>query len=217
MSAIWSPSPERIEQANLTRFMRFVRQRHQAPVVDYKTLHAWSVEYPENFWSAVWDFFEVRAQVKGSTILEDGNKMPGAKWFTEARFNYAENLLKRDDDSPAIVFRNERGVRRELTHRELRAEVARVADGLRKLGVGPADRVAAFVPNIPEAAIAMLATTSLGAIWSSCSPDFGASGVLDRFGQITPKVLFTADGYTYAGKVIDCIGTVRSVALFGSI
>jgi acetoacetyl-CoA synthetase len=209
---IWSPSSDRIERAHLTRFMRFLRERYQAPVIDYKTLHAWSVEYPENFWSALWDFFEIRAQKKGSRILEDGNKLPGAKWFPEARFNYAENLLRRDDDAAAIVFRNESGVRRELTFRGLRAEVARVAAGLRELGVGPGDRVAAFVPNIPEAAIAMLATTSIGAIWSSCSPDFGASGVLDRFSQIAPKVLFTASGYTYAGKSIDCIATVRAVA-----
>ena len=212
MSPLWSPSPERIERARLTRFLQFVKGRHQAPILDYKTLHAWSVEFPENFWSAVWDFFEVRSTTKGASILEDGNKLPGAKWFSEARFNYAENLLRRDDDAAAIVLRNERGVRRELSHRQLRAEVARVAAGLKRLGVVPGDRVAGFVPNIPEAAIAMLATTSLGAIWSSCSPDFGVSGVVDRFGQIAPKVLFTADGYSYAGKAIDCIATVRSVA-----
>ncbi len=209
---LWSPSSERIEHARLTRFMQFVKQRHQAPVLDYKTLHAWSVEYPELFWSALWDFFEPRATTKGSAILEDGNKLPGARWFPQARFNYAENLLRRDDDSPAIVFRNERGVRRVLTHRELRAEVARVASGLRQLGVVAGDRVAAFVPNIPEAAIAMLATASIGAIWSSCSPDFGVAGVIDRFGQITPKVLLAADGYSYGGKAIDCISTIRTVA-----
>jgi acetoacetyl-CoA synthetase len=212
MPHIWSPSPDRIERAHLTRFMRLVRERYQAPVIDYTTLHAWSVEYPENFWSALWDFFEIRAAAKGSRILEDGNKLPGAKWFPEARFNYAENLLRRDDDTAALVFRNERGIRREFSFRQLRAEVARVAAGLRDLGVGPGDRVAAFVPNIPEAAIAMLATTSIGAIWSSCSPDFGVSGVVDRFDQIAPKVLFTADGYSYAGKNIDCIATVRAVA-----
>jgi len=212
MPPIWSPSPERIRDARLTRFMQFVKERHQAPVLDYKTLHAWSVEFPENFWSALWDFFEVRGAAKGTTIIEDGNKLPGARWFPEARLNYAENLLRRDDDAVAIVFRNERGVRRELSFRQLRAEVARVASGLKELGVVAGDRVVGFVPNVPEATIAMLATASLGAIWSSCSPDFGVSGIVDRFGQITPKVLFTADGYTYAGKVIDCIATVRTVA-----
>jgi acetoacetyl-CoA synthetase len=210
MTPIWSPSPERIERARLTRFMQFVRERHQLPLHDYKSLHAWSVEYPENFWSALWDFFEIRAATKGATILTDGNKMPGAHWFPEARFNYAENLLTRNDDVPAIILRNERGERRELTHRELRTEVARVAAGLKKLGVVAGDRVAAFMPNIPEAVIGMLATTSIGAIWSSCSPDFGMSGVVDRFGQITPKVLFAADGYSYAGKTVDCLPTIRA-------
>jgi acetoacetyl-CoA synthetase len=209
---LWSPPPERVRDARLTRFTQFVKERYQAPVLDYKTLHKWSVEFPENFWSALWDFFEVRASAKGTRILEDGNKLPGARWFPEARLNYAENLLRRDDEAPAIIFRNERGVRRELSFRQVRAEVARVADGLKQLGVVPGDRVAGFVPNIPEATIAMLATTSLGAIWSSCSPDFGVSGIVDRFGQITPKVLFAADGYSYAGKVIDCVATVRTVA-----
>ena len=192
--------------------MQFVRERHQAPAVDYKTLHSWSVEYPEKFWGSIWDFFAVVARTEGNSTLEDGNKLPGARWFPEARFNYAENLLRRDDAAPAIIFRNERGVRRELSHRELRGEVARVAAGLRTLGVVAGDRVAAYLPNIPEATIAMLATASIGAIWSSCSTDFGASAVLDRFGQITPKVLFAADGYSYAGKPIECIANVRAVA-----
>lgn len=208
---IWSPSPERIERANLTRFMRFVRERHHAPVPDYPALHRWSVEYPENFWSAVWDFCDVRAERRATQILADGNLMPGAQWFIDARFNYAENLLRRDDASIAIIFRNERGERRTLTWGELRAEAARIADGLKAAGVVEGDRVAGFLPNLPETVIAMLATASLGALWSSCSPDFAASGVLDRFGQIAPKVLFAADGYQYAGKVLDCLPTVRAV------
>ncbi len=211
MEPIWSPSPERIAGAKLTRFMRFVRERHQAPVPDYASLHRWSIEFPEHFWSALWDFCEVRAQTRATQILEDGNRMPGARWFIDARFNYAENLLRRDDDTPAIIFRNERGQRRELSWRELQRETARIADGLRSAGVQPGDRIAGYLPNIPETVIAMLAATSLGAVWSSCSPDFGASGVLDRFGQITPKVLFAADGYRYAGKTLDCMATVRAV------
>ncbi len=137
--------------------------------------------------------------------------MPGARFFPNARLNFAENLLKFDDEQPALVFRNERGTRRVLSYRELRAEVARIADGLRAAGVGPGDRVAGFMPNLPEATIAMLASASLGAIWTSCSPDFGVHGVLDRFGQIEPKVLFTADGYFYAGKKLDSLEPVAAV------
>src|SRR5687767_435388 len=211
MEPIWSPSPERIARAKLTHFLRFVRERHHAPVPDYAALHRWSIEFPESFWRALWDFCEIRAQTRATQILEDGNRMPGARWFVDARLNYAENLLRQDDDEPAILFRNERGQRREISWRELRREAARVADGLRAAGVQPGDRVAGYLPNIPETVIAMLATTSLGAIWSSCSPDFGLSGVLDRFGQITPKVLFAADGYRYAGKTLDCMPTVRAV------
>jgi acetoacetyl-CoA synthetase len=211
MQPIWSPSPERIQRASLTRFMHFVQERYKAPVHDYASLHRWSVEYPENFWSGVWDFCEVRAERRATQILEDGNRLPGARWFVDARCNYAENLLRLDDDTAAIIFRNERGQRRELSWRQLRTEVARIADGLRQAGVKEGDRVAGYLPNIPETVIAMLAATSIGAIWSSCSQDFGVSAVLDRFGQITPKVLFTADGYQYAGKPVDRIATISAI------
>jgi acetoacetyl-CoA synthetase len=211
MEPIWSPSPERIARTQLTRFMRFVRERHRAPVPDYAALHRWSIEFPENFWSALWDFCEIRAQTRATQILEQGNRMPGARWFIDARFNYAENLLRRDGDTAAIILRDERGQRRELSWAQLRRATARIADGLRAAGVRPGDRVAGYLPNIPETVIAMLAATSLGAVWSSCSPDFGLSGVLDRFGQITPKVLFAADGYRYAGKPLDCMATIRAV------
>jgi len=211
MEPIWSPSPERIARTQLTRFMRFVRERHRAPVPDYAALHRWSIEFPENFWSALWDFCEIRAQTRATQILADGNRMPGARWFIDARLNYAENLLRRDGNTAAIIFRNERGQRRELSWAQLRRETARIADGLRAAGVQPGDRVAAYLPNIPETVIAMLAATSIGAVFSSCSPDFGLSGVLDRFGQITPKILFAADGYRYAGKTLDCMETIRAV------
>ena len=137
--------------------------------------------------------------------------MPGARWFPGMRLNFAENLLRRAGDEPAIVFANERGERRELSWDRLTAEVARVRAGLHDAGVGPGDRVAGFMPNLPETVIAMLATASVGATWSSCSPDFGAQGVLDRFGQIAPKVLFAADGYFYAGKTLDSLGRVREL------
>jgi acetoacetyl-CoA synthetase len=211
MQPIWSPSPERVQRASLTRFMHWVQERYKAPVHDYASLHRWSVEYPENFWSGVWDFCEVRAERRATVILEDGNRLPGAKWFTDASLNYAENLLRLDDDTPAIIFRNERNQRRELSFRQLRAEVARIADGLRQAGVKQDDRVAGYLPNIPEAVIAMLATTSIGAIWSSCSQDFGVSGLVDRFGQIAPKVLFTADGYQYAGKPVERIASIATI------
>src|SRR5687767_7060637 len=211
MQPIWSPSAQRSQRAHLTRFVHFVQERHKAPVHDYASLHRWSVEFPENFWSALWDFCEVRAQRRATQILEDGNRMPGAQWFIGARFNYAENLLRLDDDSPAIISRNEGGRRRELSWRQLRSEVARIADGLRGAGVKEGDRVAGYLPNIPEAVIAMLATTSVGAIWSLCSPDFGASAVADRFGQIKPRLLIAADGYQYAGKTIDCLPVIAAV------
>jgi acetoacetyl-CoA synthetase len=211
MEPIWSPSAARIGRAQLTRFMHFVQERHKAPVHDYASLHRWSVEYPENFWGSLWDFVEVRAEQRATQIVEDGNRMPGARWFVDARLNYAENLLRLDDDSAAIIACDESGRRRELSWRELRREVARIADGLRRAGVRAGDRVAGYLPNVPETVVAMLATTSIGAIWSSCSPDFGLSGVIDRFGQIRPKVLFAADGYRYAGKTIDCLATVSAV------
>jgi acetoacetyl-CoA synthetase len=211
MQPIWSPSAERSRRAQLARYMQFVQERHKAPVHDYASLHRWSVEFPENFWSALWDFCEVRAEQRATQILADGHRMPDAQWFVDARLNYAENLLRLDDDSPAVIFRNERGERRELSWRQLRGEVARIADGLRNAGVKEGDRVAGSLPNIPEAVIAMLATTSIGAIWSSSSPDVAAEGLLDRFGQIRPKVLFAVDGYTYAGSSADCIPAVRAI------
>lgn len=208
---IWTPSPERVGKSALTRFSHYVQERYKAPVHDYASLHKWSVEFPENFWSAVWDFCEIRCSRRPQQVLEDGLRLPGAQWFVGAQLNYAENLLYVDDDTVAIIFRNERGERRELTRQQLRCEVARVAEGLKQAGVKAGDRVAGFLPNIPETVVAMLATASLGAIWSSCSPDFGASAVVDRFGQIKPRVLFAADGYQYAGKAIDCLPIIAAV------
>ncbi|HEY5806427.1 MAG TPA: acetoacetate--CoA ligase [Povalibacter sp.] len=208
---IWTPSPERVRKAALTRFSHYVQERYKAPIHDYASLHRWSVEFPENFWSAVWDFCEIRCSRNAQQTIEDGTRMPGAQWFVGALLNYAENLIPVGDDSIALIFRNEAGERRELTRHQLRSEVARVADGLKQSGVKVGDRVAGYLPNTPETVIAMLATTSLGAIWSSCSPDFGASAVIDRFGQISPRLLFATDGYQYAGKRIDCLPTVAIV------
>ena len=165
----------------------------------------------EQFWTALLEFAGVLHTPGTAPVLQHRDRMPGAVWFEDTRLNFAENLLARDDDHVALVFGNERGARRELTYRELRAEVGRVAAGLRELGIGPGDRVAGFLPNLPETVIAMLATTSLGAAWTSCSPDFGINGVLDRFGQVAPRVLFTADGYFYNGKTLDSLAPVRGV------
>ncbi|HNR23250.1 MAG TPA: acetoacetate--CoA ligase [Steroidobacteraceae bacterium] len=209
---IWTPSADRIEGAVVTRFRSCVNARLQLALTDYKALEAWSLENPAAFWRELARFSGTIADWGDGPVLEHGGIMPGARWFPTARLNFAENLLRHRDDHAALIFVNERGTRRELSRRALHAEVARVADGLRALGVGVGDRVAGYMPNLPETIVAMLATTSLGAVWSSCSPDFGVNGVLDRFGQITPKVLFTADGYFYAGKQLDSLAQIAQIA-----
>jgi len=207
---LWSPSPERFEQANLARFARQVERDHGVKAADYDTLYAWSVREPEKFWSALWDFCEVIGY-KGSRTLIDADRMPGAQWFPDARINFAENQLRRRDDAPAMIFRGENKVRRTLSFREVHEAVSRLAQALRAQGVGPGDRVAAIVANMPEAIIALLATSSIGAIWSSCSPDFGVQGVLDRFGQIEPKVLLSVEGYFYGGKTHDNLAKLAEI------
>ena len=211
MSELWRPPAERIADANLTGFMRGVNARHGTQLSAYEELYAWSLDAPEDFWRELARFADIRAAWGEGPVLENPRLMPGARFFPAARLNFAANLLRYDDDRPALVFRNERGARRSLSYRELRAEVARIAAGLAAAGVVAGDRVAGFMPNLPEAAVAMLATASLGAVWSSCSPDFGVHGVLDRFGQIAPKVLFTADGYFYAGKKPDSLEPMAAV------
>jgi len=196
MKPLWTPSPERAAQTGMGRFMALAGKR------SYEALHAWSVAESQAFWNLLWDFAEVRGE-KGARTLVDGNRMPGAKWFPDGKLNFAENLLRRRDDADAIVFWGEDRIKRKLSFDQLYKLVSRMAQALADAGVGPGDRVAGYLPNLPEAAAAMLATTSLGAIWSSCSPDFGVQGVLDRFGQIEPKVLFCADGYLYGGKEFD--------------
>ena len=186
--------------------MRCVSARRGLPLRDYDELYAWSLSSPEAFWTELARFADVRATWGAGPVIENPAALPGARFFADTQLNFADNLLRYQDEQPALVFRNERGLRRSLSYRELRAEVVRIAAGLRAAGVAAGDRVAGYLPNIPEAAIAMLAAASVGAIWSSCSPDFGVHGVLDRFGQIAPKVLFTADGYYYAGKRLDSLG-----------
>ncbi len=200
---LWSPSRERLEGSQLREFWRHAETETGRRFASYEALQRWSVESPDVFWRLAWDFCGVIGETGTGPALVDGDRMPGARFFPEASLNFAENLLRRDDDAEALVFRSEPGERRSIAFRELRASVASLAAALRDMGVGPGDRIAAYMPNIPETVIAMLAATSIGATWSSCSPDFGARGVLDRFGQIEPKILFAVDGYFYNGRTHD--------------
>jgi acetoacetyl-CoA synthetase len=204
---LWQPGSERIAAANLTRFMAEAKARWNVGAETYSDLYAWSVSKPEQFWQLLWDFAGVIGE-SGGTVLAEGNKMPGARYFPEAKLNYAENLLRRRDDHDAMVFHGEDKVRRRMSWRELFDEVSRLAQALKAAGIRPGDRIAGFVPNMPETVVATLATAAIGATWSSCSPDFGARGVIDRFGQIEPRILFTADGYYYNGKAHESLARV---------
>ena len=201
---LWTPDPESAARTGMARFMRLAGKR------DFAELHRWSVEQAEDFWELVWKFGEVRG-APGLRRLINADRMPGATWFPEGRLNFAENLLRTRDATLAISFWGEDRVKRRLSRRQLYDLVSRLAQALAALGVKKGDRVAGYLPNLPESVAAMLATASLGAIWSSCSPDFGVQGVLDRFGQIEPKVLFCADGYLYAGKEYDSQEKVREI------
>ncbi|MCU0897147.1 MAG: acetoacetate--CoA ligase [Burkholderiales bacterium] len=198
---LWTPSQGRIEHANITSFARMAITDWELPINDYPAFYRWSIDKPQQFWQSVWKFARVKGE-RGQPVLVHADRMPGAKWFPEARLNFAENLLRRRDRSDALVFWGEDKVRRRMSHAELHALVSRLAQALRAAGVTAGDRVGGYLPNLPESIAAMLASASIGAIWSSCSPDFGVQGVLDRFGQIEPKVLFTADGYWYNGKQV---------------
>jgi acetoacetyl-CoA synthetase len=199
---LWTPSPERVTDSNLTAFAKVFGHRIGAELVDYRAVHRASVENREAFWSTVWDEFGVIGHKGDGRVLVD-DAMPGAQFFPDARLNFAENLLRRSDLAEAIVFRGEDKLEQRLSFVDLHALVSRLQQWLQAQGVGPGDRVAAMMPNMPTTVAAMLATASLGATWSSCSPDFGPRGVLDRFGQIEPKVLVVCDGYWYAGKRIE--------------
>ena len=208
---LWTPSPERRDAAAITAFAREAGAAAGRDLGDYDALWRWSIEDREGFWRAVWRFGGVIGHGPGARGIADDDRMPGARFFPDARLNFARNLLRRCDDTPALIFRGEDKVRRETSWRELTAAVARMRHALAAAGVGKGDRVAAQLPNMPEAVIAMLAAASLGAVWSSCSPDFGVQGVIDRFGQIEPKVLIGVDGYHYAGKTHDCLGKLREL------
>ncbi len=210
----WQPSPERIESSRMTAFMKEASRRWDrtfASHTDYAGLHRWSIDHPEEFWSLLWDFGNVRGD-KGNTVVTDREKMLGATWFPQARLNFAENLLRNRDESDALVFWGEDKVKQRLTHAELYSQVAQLAAALREMGVVAGDRIAAYLPNLPQTIVVMLAASSIGAIFTSASPDFGVQGVLDRFGQAEPKVLFACDGYYYNGKIIDSMEKVAEIA-----
>ena len=208
---LWSPAAP--EATNLRAFCAALAEAGRGTFGDYTELHAFSVAEPAAFWSAAWDFCEVIAEVRGERVVEPGAEIFETRFFPDARLNFAENLLRRADDSPALIFRGESAERRQLSAAQLRAEVARVSGALQRgVGIRPGDRVAAWLPNIPETCELMLATAARGGVVSSCSPDFGADGVLDRFGQIRPRVLVAADGYRYGGKEFDCLGRLREIA-----
>jgi len=205
---LWRPSRERVAAANLTRFMAAVGERWGVAAGSYRDLYGWSIAQPEQFWQSVWSFCGVVADTPGDTVLLDRDRMPGAVFFPKARLNYAENLLRRRDETEALVFWGEDKVKRRLTYDQLYDRVSQLVQALLGMGIQPGDRIAGYVPNMPETVIATLAAASIGAIWSSCSPDFGPRGVVDRFGQIGPRVLFTADGYYYNGKAHDSLARV---------
>jgi acetoacetyl-CoA synthetase len=208
---LWQPSAERIESTNLHRFIGEINDKYKTDIGDYPALHRWSVENLPDFWASVWEFCGIKASKPWTEVIDDPKKMPGAKWFSGARMNFAENLLRFRDERCALIFKGEAEKTVRLSYAELFEAVAKLAKSLRDAGVTSGDRVVGFMPNMPESIIAMLAATSIGAVWSSCSPDFGIKGVLDRFGQIRPKVLFTADGYFFKGKKLDCLERVAGI------
>jgi acetoacetyl-CoA synthetase len=208
---LWTPSEERIKQANMTRFMEHINEKYGKELTSYHQLYQWSIDNIPDFWATMWTFGEIRASQHYTDVVDDLNKMPGAQWFMGVKLNFAENLLRYRDDHIALIFKGEVHDSVKITYAELYDRVARLAKSLREMGVTAGDRVAGFMPNMMETVIAMLAATSIGAAWSSCSPDFGIRGVLDRFGQIEPKVLFTANGYSYNGRPFDSLGRIADI------
>jgi len=208
---LWIPSEERIKKANMTRFMEYVNQKWGKQFKGYDELYRWSIDNIPDFWAAMWEFGEIKASRGYDTVIDDLGKMPGARWFVGARLNFAENMLRYRDDQVALIFKGEVQDSVRMTYAELYDTVARLARSLRQMGISAGDRVAGFMPNMMETIIAMLAATSMGAVWSSCSPEFGANAVLERFGQIEPKVLFAANGYSYNGKLFDSLGRIAEV------
>ncbi len=209
---LWKPAKKQIQDSQMTRFVDFVNNHHQLSLQNYNELHNWSVNNIADFWQTFWDFSMIIHTGKIKSVVDNDSKMPGAKWFSGIKFNFAENLLHHRDDKIALIFKGEGRKSQSLTYKQLYERVSLLAGAMRDVGVNPGDRIAGFLPNMPIAVIAMLATASIGAIWSSCSPDFGIKGVLDRFKQIEPKLLFTVDGYNYNGKKFNYLDKVKQIA-----
>lgn len=208
---LWNPSEDRKRRANLTRFTDFVNREHGLRLGSYFDLHQWSIEKIPDFWATVWQFMPIVASKQYDAVVEGLDKLPGAKWFPGARLNFAENLLRHRDERMAFIFRGETRESARMTYHELYQQVGQLAKSLREVGIAPGDRVVAYMPNLMETAIAMLAATAVGAIWSSCATDLGPQAVLDRFGQVAPKVLFTVDGYHYKGKVFSTLANAAEI------
>ena len=208
---MWQPTEEQINNSQMMDYMQLVNQKFGLSLKKYSQLYDWSIEKAEDFWGSFWEYSQIIHHSPYSQVVDDLGKMPGAKWFDGATLNFTENLLRYRDDKIAIHFYGEDGTQSSLSYRELHDQVSRLARSMREMGIVKNDRVAGFMPNIPETIITMLATASIGAIWSSCSPDFGIKGVLDRFQQIEPKLIFAADGYLYNGKTIDCLSKLKNI------
>ena len=211
---MWKPTEEQINNSQMRDYMQLVNQKFGLSLKKYSQLYDWSIEKAEDFWGSFWEYSQIIHHSPYSQVVDDLGKMPGAKWFDGATLNFAENLLCHRDDKIAILFQGEDGTQSSLTYKELHDQVSRLARSMREMGIVKNDRVVGFMPNIPETIITMLATASIGAIWSSCSPDFGIKGVLDRFQQIEPKLIFAADGYLYNGKTIDCLSKLKNILTY---
>lgn len=208
---LWEPSDERMKQSNMVKFMEFLKREKSLDFNHYEELYQWSINVGPVFWQSIWEFTNIEASHNYEQIVVNYPDMLETKWFVGAEMNFAENLLRYKDERPALIFKGESSPPVSLTYAELNDQVARLAKSLRDLGIAKGDRVAGYMPNMIETIVAMLATTSIGAIWSSCSPDFGVKGVVDRFGQFSPKVLFSADGYSYNGKIVDCLDRIAAI------
>jgi acetoacetyl-CoA synthetase len=208
---LWTPSAKRMQDSNLSRFNAALEKKLKISLAGFEALHAWSIADSQAFWAELWEFCNIRAVYRGDRLLLDNDKLPEVRFFPDACLNYAQNLLVKTDDTPALIFRSEHKDRRVVSWKELQVTVAEMHHALVNLGISPGDRIAGIVPNMPETTAMLLATASLGAVWSSCSPDFGERGILDRFGQINPRVLVTCDGYSYNGRIFDIGEKVAAV------
>ena len=209
---LWKPTKKQIQESQMTRFTEFVNDHHQLSLQNYNELYNWSVKNIAEFWHTFWDYSKIIHTGKIESVVNDDSKMPGAKWFSGIKLNFTENLLKYRDDKIALIFKGEGRKPQYITYKQLYEKVSVLAGAMRELGVKPGDRITGFLPNMPIAVIAMLASASIGAIWSSCSPDFGIKGVLNRFQQIKPKIMFTVDGYYYNGKKFNYLDKVKQIA-----